>query len=241
MNRFRLFRDSIESDADRASTVYGGVETEDYLFSPDALSTAETGENKGFFDVSEESCFFEEEAGPCDEGAGDGEEITDYEAAGDLVQVYFHSMGNIQIPKREEEVLLARRLKERKEIIREIVTEMPLHRKIEEIFKRGGEGLSIEERHDGSIDATLGRLEEMMKEIDEADGSRNGRFSEGDIRKLHDAIEANTGVTVGEFREVWNRIATAKTLYTEARNEFTSRNLRLVINIAKNGPDEGGR
>jgi RNA polymerase primary sigma factor len=235
MNRMRLFKDSIESDTDRATAVYGGVETEDYPFSSDLLSTGESEEYAGFCDVTKEEGLFGEEAGLNDEGLGEGEEITDYEAAGDLVQVYFHSMGNIPIPKREEEVMLARRLKEIKEIIREIVTGIPLYRKMEEASNGGGEGLS----RDGAIHVTLNRLEDMMKEIDVADGAPAGQFSAEDIRKLYDRVEADTGVTVGEFREVWNRITTARALYTEVKNEFTSCNLRLVINIAKNFVNKG--
>ena len=41
-----------------------------------------------------------------------------YEETEDLVQTYFHSMGNISILKRDEEIELAKNLEEGKEIIR---------------------------------------------------------------------------------------------------------------------------
>ncbi|MDP2755641.1 MAG: RNA polymerase sigma factor region1.1 domain-containing protein, partial [Nitrospirota bacterium] len=54
------------------------------------------------------------------------EEEEEYEETEDIVQAYFHSMGNISILKRNEEIELAKRLEEGKEIIKEIVTTMPL-------------------------------------------------------------------------------------------------------------------
>ena len=54
------------------------------------------------------------------------EEQRGYEKREDLIQTYFHSMGNISILKRDEEVELAKSLEEGKEIIKEIVTTAPL-------------------------------------------------------------------------------------------------------------------
>ena len=48
-----------------------------------------------------------------------------------MLQAYFHSMGNISILKRDEEIELAKSLEEGKEIIRGIVTALPLYKEIE--------------------------------------------------------------------------------------------------------------
>src|SRR3989304_1053636 len=60
------------------------------------------------------------------------EELQEYEKTEDLVQAYFHSMGDISILTKDEETELAKRLEEGREIIREIVVAMPLYKKIEE-------------------------------------------------------------------------------------------------------------
>ena len=59
------------------------------------------------------------------------EEEEEYEKTEDIVQTYFHSMGNISILKRDEEIELAKRLEEGKEIIKGIVTALPLYKKLE--------------------------------------------------------------------------------------------------------------
>ena len=63
------------------------------------------------------------------------EEEEEHEKTEDIVQTYFHSMGNISVLKRDEEVELAKRLEEGKEIIREIVTALPLYKKTRSEFK----------------------------------------------------------------------------------------------------------
>src|SRR4030043_1341970 len=56
------------------------------------------------------------------------EEEEEHEKAEDIVQTYFHSLGNISILKRNEEVELAKRLEEGKEIIKEMITTLPLYK-----------------------------------------------------------------------------------------------------------------
>jgi RNA polymerase primary sigma factor len=46
-------------------------------------------------------------------------------------------------------------------------------------------------------------------------------------------IETETGLKVADLQEIWNRIENARATYLEAKNELITRNLRLVINIAK--------
>ena len=59
------------------------------------------------------------------------EEGEEYEKTEDIVQAYFHSLGNISILKRDEEIELAKRLEEGKEIIKGIVMALPLYKKLE--------------------------------------------------------------------------------------------------------------
>ena len=78
----------------------------------------------------------DEEPDTADEEVLASEEEEGYEKTEDIVQTYFHSMGNISILKRDEEIELAKRLEEGKEIIREIVTALPLYKKIEASLDR---------------------------------------------------------------------------------------------------------
>src|SRR3989338_10808383 len=55
------------------------------------------------------------------------EELQEYEKTEDLVQAYFHSMGDISILTKDEETELAKRLEEGREIIRGIITKLPIY------------------------------------------------------------------------------------------------------------------
>src|SRR4030066_15245 len=57
------------------------------------------------------------------------EELEEYEKTEDLVQAYFYSMGDISILTKDEETELAKRLEAGKEIIREIITDLPIYKK----------------------------------------------------------------------------------------------------------------
>ena len=66
-----------------------------------------------------------------EEDESTAEEADGYEKSEDIVQTYFHSMGNISILTRDEEVELAKGLKDGKEIIERIVTKLPLYKRLE--------------------------------------------------------------------------------------------------------------
>ena len=70
----------------------------------------------------------EQESEPEEEEAT--EEHEDDEKAQDLVQAYFHSMGDIQVLTRDEEADLAKRIEAGNKIINEIVTMLPLYDEI---------------------------------------------------------------------------------------------------------------
>jgi RNA polymerase primary sigma factor len=72
-----------------------------------------------------------EEPDTVDEESFPSEEEHEHEETENIVQTYFHSMGDISILKRDEEVDLAKRLEEGKEIIKGIVTALPLYKKLE--------------------------------------------------------------------------------------------------------------
>jgi len=241
MSRMELLEDSTEYDTDKgtakSTAIYDGILSEgDDIFSFDLLSSEKF---KEFQDVSEilEEGFFSEDACLLDDEVREGEEIEDYGAHRDLVETYFHSMGNIPIPTREEEVVLAKRLKEGKEIIRDLVTALPLYNKIEESFN--GKNLSEEERHEEALHCTLHSLEVLIREIEKAKEISITQLPREEMQRLYERAEVETGIPVRKLWEIWNSIMSARALYAEAKGEFTTRNLRLVINIAKNYVDKG--
>ena len=189
------------------------------------------------------------------------EEEGHYEETEDIVQTYFHSMGNITILKRDEEIELAKKLEEGKEIIKKIVTSLHLYKKIEaSLDGKGEEDLnnSEEDKTDEALEMSLKALDTLMIKIDMAERkiARHGTLK--DLKKLinkkkkqginplqlnaiakevqHEymQVESEVGTKIDELKDKWDRITRAGTLVSEAKDELITRNLRLVINIAKN-------
>jgi RNA polymerase primary sigma factor len=221
-------------------------------FSPDELEDLmDVLSDMGVKVVDEDGLPAEEEA----------EEVEEYERAEDLVQAYFNSMGDISILTKYEETELAKKLEEGKNIIKETIHTLPLFNKIKDSInpEEGEEDiLTEEEKADEALMRTLTRLEELIEVVDEADSKikkygslkklrlviNEKKKKEQNIKKPelllkevqgdYKRVEAEAGIRVYDLKEIWNRISKAKYLVTEAKNELTTRNLRLVVNIAKN-------
>ncbi len=189
------------------------------------------------------------------------EEEGAYEKTEDIVQTYFHSMGNISILKRNEEVELAKSLEEGKEIIKGIVTALPLYGKIEASLNGKDEEdlkISEEDKTDDALEISLKLLDNLMIKIDIAERkiARYGTLKDlkklihekkkqdvnpiqlitiaKEVRNEYKQVESEAGIKIDELKAGWDRITKARTLVSEAKNELITRNLRLVINIAKN-------
>ncbi len=188
------------------------------------------------------------------------EEEEEYQETEDLVQAYFHSMGHISILKRNEEIELAKRMEEGKDIIKGIVTVLPLYKKLEaNLDGKDGEDLNKleEEKSDEALEMSLEILENLMLKIEIADRKIAGYGTLKDFKKLingkknqdinviqlntiakevqneYKRVESEVGIKIDELKAMWDRITKARTLVSEAKNELITRNLRLVINIAK--------
>ena len=201
-----------------------------------------------------------------DEECLEEEEEEEYEKTEDIVQTYFHSLGNISILKRNEELELAKRLEEGKKIIKGAVTALPLYKNLEaSLDGNNGDGLknSEEERKEEAFDMSLKALDNLMIKIEIADGriARYGTLK--DLKKLinekrkhginsirlntiakevqseYKQVESEVGIKIDELKDKWDRITKARTLVSEAKDELITRNLRLVINIAKNYTGRG--
>ncbi len=179
-------------------------------------------------------------------------ETAELENREDLVQAYFNSMGRISILTREEESECAQRLAEEREVIREMVTAMPLYKKAVEKLTE-----DAEEGNGQLFDTTLNALDEIMARVEEADRRISEYGSLTDLKKLIDGKRGReectgelaslvrmaqrtwrrakqaTGWELDCLRERWKRLGRARVVVAEKRNELTTHNLRLVINIAK--------
>ncbi len=200
----------------------------------------------------------EEQATPLEEV-----EAQEYEKTEDLVQAYFHSMGDISILTKDEEVELAKKLEEGKGIIAGIIQPLPITKKIEINFVSDEEIVEEDERASQIMDLTLIRLEQLVKktkrlldDLSPYGGSlkslKNLIKNEQSKKKIRsiklvameDAanraqvilkkIESEVGIKVEDLLNKWERISKAQAYVLEAKNELITRNLRLVVNIAKN-------
>jgi RNA polymerase primary sigma factor len=190
------------------------------------------------------------------------EEIEEYERAEDLVQAYFNSMGDISILTKSEETELAKKLEEGKLIIKQTISGLPLFDKMKETISVSEEEseymLSEEEKEDEALMRTVSRLEEIMEVLEELDNKikkygdlkglraainekkkkgQNSKKLENLLKEVlpeYKKIEVEVGIKIDDLRNIWNRISKARHLISEAKNELITRNLRLVVNIAKN-------
>jgi RNA polymerase primary sigma factor len=202
-----------------------------------------------------------QELGIVEEAVLEEEEVDEYEKTEDLVQTYFHSMGDISILNRDEEIELAKTLKEGKKIIKGIVVTIPLYKKIEaRLDGKEEEDLnnSEEEKKDEALEMSLKIIDNLMIGIETADRkiARYGTLKDlgklineknkqginpmklntlaKEVRTEYKHVASEVGITIDELKAKYDRIAKARELVVVAKNELITRNLRLVINIAKN-------
>jgi RNA polymerase primary sigma factor len=193
----------------------------------------------------------------------EAEEIHVYEKTEDLVQAYFHSMGDISILSKDEEVELAKKLEEGKAIIKKILFSIPLTKKVDRSFNGNEEILEEEERIDEVIKIVLdkfwshvktlrslhrklspygGSLKSLRKNVREEKSKKKPRLNklvlleeqQKAAQKIYKQIETEVGIKIEQLLTVWEKIYKVQSFVSEAKNELITRNLRLVVNIAKN-------
>jgi len=167
--------------------------------------------------------------GPDGEQEEVSEEQEQHEKSEDLVQSYFHSMGDIGVLSKDEETDLAKKIEEGNRIIRDLVRTVPLYKKfLKEVSYRFAEEESSSEegRVDAALRDTLAALDHVMTgvSIPKGKSSKDSRYQK---------IEWEAGIGIDELRLRYERITKARQLVSDAKNELIIRNLRLVINIAK--------
>ncbi|MGD0884533.1 MAG: sigma-70 family RNA polymerase sigma factor [Thermodesulfovibrionales bacterium] len=210
---------------------------------------------------SSESSLDEDHEGAEEEEVSAEEEAGTPEIADSLVQRYFNSMGNISLLTRVAETELARRLEKEREVIKRIVSAMPLYEKLKGRFepredKEEDTRDEESEKTDKAMPHSLKILEDLMTNVKRANRKMSRQGSLQGVRKqmmrknkqnvppvkhqeteeiltLYRRVESETGMNMDDFEIAWDRITKAKAFYAEAKDELTTRNLRLVVSIAK--------
>jgi RNA polymerase primary sigma factor len=193
------------------------------------------------------------------EDVSGSEEINKYEKTDNLVQSYFNSMGDIPILSRDEETEIFKRLVAGKAIIKEIVSNLPIYRRLESKPLADEEDLGGEADYsEETINMTLSILETFVRRFESA-GEKIGQFgilenhehaingkqknniqtdkmraTVKKVRSIYREVESECGIKIEDMKHIWVRISSAKAIIAEAKEELINHNLRLVINIAKN-------
>jgi len=194
-----------------------------------------------------------------EEVSGDGGN-GEYKKTEDIVQAYFHSMKDIPVLTRNEEIELSKRLEEGKEAIKKLVIELPLYKKVEvNLNGKGQEDINDleEEKVDKVLIKSLEILENLMERIHSADRKiekygtlkilkyvmSNEKENDSSLSKMrtivkdvqdeYNRVESEVGINIDELKARYIDITKARAFLTEAKHEFVMHNLRLVVNIAK--------
>jgi RNA polymerase primary sigma factor len=268
MNKTELLEELIDVGKKRGTLTYDEINDAlpSEFSSPDELEEVlDLLEDLGIEVVS-----LEEASAPEEEVSGE-EEGEAYEKTEDLVQAYFHSMGNITVLTRAEEIDLAKSLEEGKNIVRDLVGTLPFYRQVEaavaaeHVAEEEGEVLELEgdDRSYEAISRSLVILDRLMGKVGEGDRevARYGTLK--DLQKLvrekkkkglnpvklaalaqkvqtdYKKVESEAGIKLEELRSRWDKISRARALVEGTKNELITRNLRLVVNIAKNYVNRG--
>ena len=174
-----------------------------------------------------------------DEAPAEVEEVIqepgEYEKAEDLVRTYFQSMGDIPVLSRNKETELAKKVWEGNDIIRRIITALPLYKKFRkesDSTKEAEDPDDPEEKTDGVLGENLKVLHDLMRDVKVLEMNARCGFTEG-AADVYGRVESDVGIQIDELKEKYQRITEAVEIASEAKDELIIHNLRLVINIAK--------
>jgi len=188
------------------------------------------------------------------------EEKETHEKSDDLIQAYFHSMGDICILTRDEETGLAQRIEVGNEVIKRTVTILPLYKNILDVldsqeFEECDD--SEDEMAEQALRKSLERIDDLMEEVTmlerkalylgglkefkmvvhekKKNGHKPAKFRviPKELQAEQKRIESEVGIAIDELKKKYQQIALAREVVSKAKNELIIHNLRLVINIAK--------
>jgi RNA polymerase primary sigma factor len=185
-------------------------------------------------------------------------EVIEHEKSEDIVQAYFRSVGSHSLLSREQETDLAKRFGEAKEIIKDIVSSLPLYKICRAILdndkKQEDLNTAEEERCAEAVSLTLQRIDNLMAKVEMIDtkSAQNEMICDKKGKIINPVeliscvfttanetpdecreIELAVGMSIEIFKTQWNRISQARIIIEKTRDELVTHNLKLVINIAK--------
>jgi len=234
---------------------YDGIET----FTGSSFQDEVEAPTCPFEDVVVEELDYDETDVNEEEGLEDGGNA-EHEKIEDLVQAYFHSMKDIPVLTRKEEIEISKRLETGKEMMREFLLDLPLYKKLKASLngkEQEDEDNAEEEKTDKALFKSLEIIEELMGRIYYANrkiapygslkdlklvirdnGGKDTSISKletiaKDVQDEYKRVESEAGINIDELKTRYMRITEARAYHTEAKHEFVMHNLRLVVNIAK--------
>ncbi len=179
----------------------------------------------------------------------------------DDIQLYAKSIGNVKLLKKGEEIELAKKLNEGKAILTRIISKFPLTTEIRENFEKSRKmsedgldtgikevvldrvGAYVEELRilNGRVAHYGESLTSLEKIIKKGKGGRNRNNRKfiavkeiiKTTKEIHKQIESKVGIKADDLEVVWEKIRKIQGFINEAKREFTVRNLRLVVIVAK--------
>ena len=191
------------------------------------------------------------------------DDIQSFEKTEDLVQAYFHSMGDISILTKDEETELAKKLEEGKQLIWDTIGNLPIMKKILKEYEVDDMSSKKENYLDDVLRSVIDNIDDVIK--DKAFYSRKlissgitvkdvrekslevildtQKDTRRDIKKINllkdckrylKKVDSDFSLSLDEIQRLWESILRVQTYIQKAKNELITRNLRLVVNIAKN-------
>ncbi len=169
-----------------------------------------------------------------------------------LVQKYFCSMGDLRVLTKEQETALAKKIEEGRKCIIEMLKSLTLYSRVEASLN-----VPPEEKDARTIDLCLDILEGLMERADkpvkhdiaspeQPDSGSYREDKEGvyeaalkEVLKEYRRTGSKVKTDIGELKAKWEVITSARESIARAKDELITRNLRLVINVAKHYTGRG--
>lgn len=135
-----------------------------------------------------------------------------------LVQTYLQSMGDIDILTKNETIEIAKKIKEGNKILIKNISRFPVYKRLKKENKINGTQ-NLNGESNSTEQEILKKCITALKNLFEQKNNKD--------------VIAETGVSFEEFKNKYKEISEIQNFIDEAKNEFVIRNLRLVVNIAK--------